>query len=232
MRLVVFGASGPTGLRVVAQALAAGHAVVAVTRRPSKFPVQAPALIAAGADVEDAVAVARAMTGSDAVISTFGVPYGRKPIRVYSSGIRNILAAMEEHSVQRLVCVSSTTLAEPLPGDTLFWRRIVVPLLRRVIGRTLYDDMARMEALVRVSGAKWTIVRPGGLFDSDAPTDTVTVAAHRLKGRYTSRADLAEVLIREATERPSHPGMTIEAISRSGPASPLRTFWKEAFGDK
>lgn len=39
-RLVVFGASGPSGLEVVQQALAKGHSVTAVVRSPEKFNVR------------------------------------------------------------------------------------------------------------------------------------------------------------------------------------------------
>lgn len=92
--------------------------------------------------------------------------------------------------------------------------------------------MARMEAMVRASKVDWTIVRPGGLFDTDAPTGTVTATAHHKAGRYTSRADLADFLIREATGTPGHLRATVEAINRSGPPSPLWTFLKEAFGRK
>lgn len=80
--------------------------------------MQAPGLTAAGADVEDATAVARAVASAEAVISTFGVPYDRRSISVHSNGVRNILAAMDEHGTRRLVCVSSTTLANTPPGKT------------------------------------------------------------------------------------------------------------------
>ena len=39
-RLVVFGASGPSGLQVVQQALAKGHSVAAVVRSPEKFELK------------------------------------------------------------------------------------------------------------------------------------------------------------------------------------------------
>lgn len=226
MHLVVFGSSGPTGLRVVQQALDAGHRVTAVSRRPEHFPLTSDRLGLAAADVTDGSAVHAAVTGADAVISTYGVPYSRKPITVYSTGIAHIIAAMAAHGVARLVCVSSTTVADrPAPGESLVWRRFVEPLmLRRVLGRTLYDDMERMEALVRAGDLEWTIVRPAGLYDADEP-GPYDVAPPRLTGRFTSRADLAQVLLAEATD-PRHPRATVDVVSRGEPPSPL-TFLRE-----
>lgn len=167
-----------------------------------------------------------------AVISTYGVPYSRRAITIYSRGTAHIIAAMTAHDVRRLVCVSSTTVAkDEAPGESLACRMLVVPLLRRVLGRTLYDDMERMERmerLVRDSDFDWTIVRPGGLFDAEEPTADYEIAARRLPGRGTSRADLVEALLREAIDT-QHPRSTIEVITRS--ATPgFANFLKEAFG--
>ena len=182
------------------------------------------------ADVTDPDGVERALSGSQAVISTFGVPYSRHRITVYSQGIANIARAMATHRIERLVCVSSTTLAEEeAPGETLFWRKVVTPLLRNVLGRTLYDDMERMEEIVRNSGLDWTIVRPAGLFNAAKPTDDYEVAPRHLLGRFTTRADLAHALIREATE-PQHSRLIVEVITRSVAPPSATTFLKEAFG--
>ena len=227
--LVVFGANGPTGRRVVRQGLAAGHHVTAVTRKPDEYPVVSPGLDVAAADVTDQDGVDRALAGSQVVISTYGVPYSRSAITVYSEGIANIIAAMAVHEVDRLVCVSSTTVAtEEAPGESLLWRRAIGPFLRNVIGRTLYDDMQRMEEIVQRSSLNWTIVRPGGLFNADEPTDDYDIAPRRLPGRVTSRADLADALIKEATGV-GHSRMIVEVITRSAQPSPLQ-FFKEAFG--
>lgn len=229
MDLAVFGANGPTGRQVVRQALAAGHHVIASTRKPDEYPLSSPHLDVVAADVTDPDGVEQALSGSQAVISTFGVPYSRKPITVYSEGIANIIRAMTVHRIERLVCVSSTTVAtEEVPGETLFWRKAVIPLLRNVLGRTLYDDMERMEAIVRSSGLDWTIVRPAGLFDAAEPTVDYEVAARHLRGRFTSRADLAHALIGEATE-PRHSRAIVEVITRSGSPPSFKTFLKEAF---
>jgi putative NADH-flavin reductase len=230
MDLAVFGANGPTGRLVVRQALAAGHHVTAVTRKPDQYPLSSPHLDVVAADVTDPDGVERVLsTGPQAVISTFGVPYGRSEITVYSQGIATITRAMTIHGVTRLVCVSSTNVAtDEAPGESLFWRKAVGPFLRNIIGRTLYDDMRRMEAIVASSGLDWTVVRPAGLFDAAEPTDDYEVAPRRLPGRITSRADLADTLISEAVE-PRHSRSTVEVMTRTGTPSPLN-FVKEAFG--
>ncbi len=199
MDLAVFGANGPTGRQVVRQALAAGHHVTAVTRRPEEFPSSAPHLNVVTADVTDPDGVKQAVRRQQAVISTLGVPYSRHRITVYSEGIANITQAMHAHGIQRLVCVSFTTVAtDKGPGESLFWRKVVIPVLRSVVRRTLYDDMQRMEQIVRNSDLNWTVVRPGGLFNTTDPTGDHQVAGRRLAGRFTSRADLAHALIDEA----------------------------------
>jgi putative NADH-flavin reductase len=230
MNITVFGANGPTGRQVVRQALAINHHVTAVTRKPDEYSQKSPDLNVVAADVTDPNAVERALDGSQAVISTFGVPYSNNKIVVYSQGITNIIRAMTIHSINRLVCVSSTTVAtEEAPGESLFWRKILIPFLRNTLGRTLYDDMQRMEEIVQSSNLDWTIVRPAGLFDADHPTNDYEVRLNHLPGRFTSRADLAQALIREATE-PQHSRSIVEVITRSGPPSPMKTFLKEAFG--
>lgn len=229
MNLTVFGASGPTGRLVVGQALAAGHHVSGVTRRPDEYPLRSPDLDVVAADVTDRAGVAQALAGAEAVISTFGVPYSRRQITVYSEGIVTITRAMTDAGIGRLVCVSSTTVAtDDAPGDSLVSRRLVRPLLRHFVGRTLYDDMQHMEAIVRSSDLDWTVVRPGGLFTAAQPTDDYEVSPHRLNGRITSRADLADALLQEATS-PQHSRAVIEVITRSGTPSPF-TFLKEVLG--
>src|ERR1700712_4203239 len=136
---------------------------------------------------------------------------------------------MTRRGVQRVVCVSSTTVATgDAPGESLIWRKVVGPFLRNNLGRTLYDDMQRMEDIVQGSGLDWTIVRPGGLFNMAEPTDDYEVGPPRLSGRVTSRAVLADALIREATGA-RHPRPILEVIARSATPSPL-IFFKEPFG--
>jgi putative NADH-flavin reductase len=200
MRLVVFGANGATGRLLTRQTLAAGHQVVAVTRRPADFPITHERLSVVEADVHDAQAVDRAVEGADAVLSTLGVPYTRKPINVYSDGIRNIAAAMSRHEVKRLIVVSSSATEPHHHADGGFlMNRVLQPLITATIGKTTYSDMRRMEELVRGSDLEWTIMRPSGLFDAPGVT-RYELHEDQRPGIFTSRADLAASLLEQATD--------------------------------
>ena len=72
MKVVVFGASGKTGVHVVEQALAAGHDVTAFVRTPAKLTIQHPNLSVFQGDVMNAEQVDQAIAGQDAVISALG----------------------------------------------------------------------------------------------------------------------------------------------------------------
>jgi putative NADH-flavin reductase len=226
LRLVLFGANGPTGRLATGMAVAEGHTVTAVTRRPEAFPLRLPGLTVAGADVLDAQAVNRVVADHDAVISTLGVPYTREPVTVFSRGTANIVDAMTGHGVRRLVCVTSMGVsAQTAPGDGFIFRKVIAPILL-AMGRTIYEDMRRMEAIVRDSDLDWTVIRPAGLFDATTVTN-YRAAPERLTGMFTSRADLADALLREATED-RNVGRWIDVVTTEGVPRYARVFLREA----
>ena len=199
MRLTVFGANGPTGRLVAQQALALGHTVRAVTRHPDVFPAFGPGLEVVEADVFDATDTDQAVAGSDTVISSLGVSYSRRPIKVYSKGTGHVVAAMQRHRVRRLLCVSSTTTFLDHVPQASWMNRAGVWLVSKTIGRTTYEDMRRMETLVRGSGLDWTIARPAALFTGSVVTAHQT-SEHVLSGQFTARADLAASLLSQVQD--------------------------------
>ncbi|MER7334639.1 MULTISPECIES: NAD(P)H-binding protein [unclassified Micromonospora] len=195
MRIAVFGANGPTGRLLAGQALAAGHQVTAVTRQPDSFPLRHDRLEVVGADVLDPAAVDAAVARRDAVLSTLGVPSGKHPIFTYSRGVANIVAAMNRHRVRRLAVVSSSGVdPHPYSDGGFLFNRMLMPYVTRVLGKTMYDDMRRMEALVRASDLDWTILRPSGLYHLPSVTDYTLVEGHA-DGRFTARVDLAASML-------------------------------------
>jgi nucleoside-diphosphate-sugar epimerase len=199
MQIVIFGANGMTGRLLTRRVLDAGHSAVAVTRRPDDFPITDPRLTIAGADVRRD-GLAGIVAGADAVLSTLGVPFTREPVETYSTGSRNIIRAMRQTAVNRLAVVSSTG-AYPAPGrhHTPLMLRLFEPIITRTIGKTVYDDIRRMEALVRQSSLDWTIVRPSGLFDLPDSTNYVAGETDPV-GAFTARIDLADYLVKLAED--------------------------------
>jgi nucleoside-diphosphate-sugar epimerase len=200
MRIVIFGANGPTGRVLTALALDAGHEVVAATRRPGDFPLRHDRLRVAATDVYDPEAVDRAVAGTDAVLSSLGVPFTRRPVTVYSQGIRGITAAMSRHGVRRLVAVSSSATYPHHHADGGFlMNRVLQPIVIATIGRTTYADMRVMEEHLRDGDLDWTVVRPSGLFD--APTvSRYSLHEDQAPGIFTSRGDLAASMLAQLTD--------------------------------
>lgn len=226
MKLVVFGANGPTGRLLTKQALDEGHDVVAFTQHPDAFPIEHQRLQVICGDVQDPVAVLSAIDGVNAVVSTLGVPFAKTPIAVYSAGAANILHGMRAVGVGRFVCVTSSALCphpEPLGG--FLFERVMQPYVVNKLGRTLYDDMRRMESMVSESDLAWTIVRPSGLFDAPS-LSAYEVASDSIGHRFTARIDLADCLLREAFGD-GHVRTAIAIATTSAKPSMLKLIWKE-----
>ncbi len=202
MNIAIFGANGPTGREATAQALAEGHTVTAITRHPESFPLRGERLRVLRGDIYDLASVEQAVAGQDAVLSALGVPYSRKPITVYSQGIEHIMQAMRRYGVRRLICVSSSaTDPQARFQDThggFVFEKVLKPLILGM-GKTLYADMWQMETDLRNSDLDWTIVRPSGLFETPTVTN-YRVAESFVDGRFTSRADLANCMLRQLTD--------------------------------
>ncbi|MFI0156721.1 NAD(P)-dependent oxidoreductase [Streptomyces lydicus] len=201
MRIAVFGANGPTGRHLTDQALAAGHEVVAVTRRPGSLPSEQPGLAVAVADATDPAAVDAAIAGTDAVLSALGARFSKETLTTYSASATAITGAMTRHGIERLLTISSS-IADPnwRPTGAHFFNHVLDPLVNRRLGRTLHEDMRRMEAVIRQTDLDWTLVRPSGLFEHPVVTD-YHAAETSADGVFTARADLAASMLRELEER-------------------------------
>lgn len=195
MDIAVFGANGATGRLLVRLALDAGHRVAAITRHPDAFPFHQAGLRIVEADVYDAAAVSAAIEGCDAVLSTLGIPFTRDPIAVYSLGAKNIVDAMHTHRLKRLAVVSSSaTYPHRHTEGGFLLNNVLQPIITATIGKTTYEDMRRMEEIVRRSDLDWTIIRPSGLFELKEVTE-YRVDENEAPGVFTARIDLAACML-------------------------------------
>ncbi len=193
MRIAVIGASGRTGGHVVDQALARGHQVIAVARTPGAVARRDGKFVVRRADVLSAETLPGGLTGAEAVVSALGVGTTRAATDVYSRGVANVLAAMAAAGIERVAVVSAAP-AGPRREQPALMRRVVMPVLDRLFGAT-YDDMRRMEAVLRASSAEWVVLRPPRLVAAPA-TGAYRVDAHPLaRMRRLTSADLATALL-------------------------------------
>jgi len=228
MKITVFGANGLTGRQLVQRALDAGHDVVAATRHPADYPLTHERMVVAEADAHDPGAVARAVEGADAVLSALGVPFTRKPIDIYSAGVSAIVEAMMLHGVKRLAVVSSTAVEPHRHADGGFvLNRIMQPMVSQTIGKSTYTDMRAMEAILRESMLHWTVIRSAGLFDADHVSD-YQASDGPLDGVFTSRADLADLLLVQAGDT-NYVGKAVEITTSEGAPTLWQMIRREAF---
>jgi putative NADH-flavin reductase len=190
MRIAVFGATGRTGRLVVDEALARGHAVVAIARHPPAEHASRPGLRWAAADVLDPDAVARAVAGCEAVIVALG-PGSVDDARTCGEGTRHIVAAARAAGVTRLAAVTGAIIGHPEERLGVVLRAI----RRRFLGTALAVDRAAQEAAVRESGLAWTIVRPTRLVDGPAGAALIGEDVLVPSLGVSRRADVARALV-------------------------------------
>lgn len=192
MKVLIFGATGPTGRELVAEVLDAGHEVRAFVRDPQAIGAWSPRLEVVQGDALVWRDVGQAMRGVSAVLSALGTSGDRRETNLFSEGTAAILWAMAEAGVRRLVTVTSAGTIED-PNE---------PLLQRTLGRYalrwVIADQKKAEERIFASDADWTIVRPPRLVDGPKRGNYAVEPGKPVEGEYKlSRADLADFMVVE-----------------------------------
>jgi len=196
MKIAVFGATGPTGQHLVAQAIEQGHEVTAFARRPDALPPRERVRVVQGDTMRDADKVAEAVRGQDAVVSALGVGKAFTANGLIEYSVRNIATAMARERVRRFVLMSAFGVGETQKD---------APFLPRIAYRTLladvFADKKAAEDDLRTTGLDWTIVYPVIL--TNGPLTRRYRYAERLfvfPIPTISRADAAHFMLGELTE--------------------------------
>ena len=187
MRVVVVGAHGRTGIKIVEQLIAAGDGVVATIRDPR----QMADMVKRGAetvilDLEASAGpdFATQFKGADAVVFAAGSGTGESS-EIDSKGVRKTLRAAEKVGVRRYVAISSigASTGMRLSGDWATDEMKDYYKHKRLAGKAIMN-----------SGLDWTIVEPGELTDGKG-TGKVTLSLEAIPPRSVSRADVAAVVV-------------------------------------
>lgn len=201
MLIAVIGGTGRTGALFVEAAVAGGHHVRLLARRPEEARAQVARLPTGTAgtvevhpgDLRDPASLAPLVAGADAVVSLAGPVRGGGPHDL-RDGARHVVAAMRTAGVDRLLWMTGAGVrrAEDTPGAA---DRAIVAVMGLVARRTLADSR---DAVAEVTGSDlaWTVVRAPRLTDGPAVAEP-RVRAGVGQGTRTqaSRATVARALL-------------------------------------
>ncbi|GFR92691.1 flavin reductase (NADPH)-like [Elysia marginata] len=200
MKVLIVGATGPTGQELVKQALTSGHTVTVLARRPDKLSVPQPtgdSLKVIPGEVLKLDDVKGALTGCDAVISALGGKAGVfTSCDVYTKSLDVILKAMKELEVKRFIaCTSWGTKDDPELPYLFRW------VFKPSILRNVLANMEVMEdTLLKEEEINWTVVKPPRLMDGPltgvAPLTMEGQLVRGLPGKvHIDRSDLAKFML-------------------------------------
>jgi len=216
MRVLVAGATGQTGKRIVKTLLTQESVSVRAlvrdrTKAAAEFPETVEVVVG---DVLDIPSISAAIVNCDVVISATGAapsfdPTG--PYKVDYEGNKNLVDAAKSAQVQQFVMVSSLCVSKLLHPLNLFW------------GVLYWKQQA--EDYLKQSGVAYTIVRPGGLKNEDNSDAVVMSSADTLFEGSIPRQKVAEVCI-EALSAANAKNKVVEIVAREdAPATPLPTLF-------
>jgi len=186
MELIVFGANGRVGRRLCEYARTDGHGVTAFVRDAERAP---EGVSVVEGTVTDPETVAAAISGKDAVCSALG-PGSDGDVSVLETGIENLVTAMEDSNVQRLVAVAAAGILQATPGrlrlDVDDFPTALGPLA--AVHRAVYDRL-------QSSALDWTLVCPPRMPDGP-PTNHYRTAVDYLPegGQSVSTGDVATLV--------------------------------------
>lgn len=161
LNIVVFGATGGTGIELCKQAVEAGHNVTAYVRNPEKLAaIDKPNLTKVVAELNNEEAMDAAVKDKDAVLCALGGKGLLSRDTTCSVGTKAIINSMKKQGVSRLIVCSSYGVG---PGN-----RSLLPWAVRGMLYHPLADKDDQEAEIVKSGLDYTIVRPGRLVDKPA----------------------------------------------------------------
>ena len=195
MKIAILGATGNVGRRLVAEALRRGHAVTAVARGTAgKLPAD-PKLRLADVDAHDTSALAAALAGHDAVISS---------IAFRMIGSASLIDAVRRSGVKRYLVVGGAGSLEVAPGRLL----VDTPQFPAAYKEEATKGKLLLDALRETNDLDWTMLSPSALFVPGERTGRFRLGENTLlvgaDGQSTVSYEDFAVAMFDELERPAH----------------------------
>ena len=216
-KLIVYGATGRVGSRVVEEALSRGHRVTAVSRDPSRVTQQHPNLLAVQGDVLDPESVARLVVGHDVIVVAVrgSVDKSKDPQktvhRLAAEVLVEVLRDLGE-SAPRLIYVGGAGSLEVKPG--VLYADSIPRLMRMMMPGSLRQEIAGhvlvLEYLRSVDDVRWTYMSPAKKFGPGERTGIYRIGGDQMlkdeKGKSIISMEDFSVALVDEIETPTFVG--------------------------
>lgn len=214
MKIIVFGARGEVGSRIISEALARHHEVTAVVRSEEQIDQLPPSVTPQVADVQETANIATLMGGHDLAISAVRPPDGQEEMLVHLT--QALLNAAKAAKISVLLVGGAASLKKPDDsGHTIltapgFLPDEVVPIARAC--------QAQYELCLKDTEANWSYLSPPAMLVPGHRTGQYRLGSDVLLvdecgDSQISMEDFAVAMIDEA-ERPNHLRMRFTVVGR------------------
>lgn len=199
MKIVIFGASGMIGQRILAEALHRGHQVTAVARGTSKISSDA-ALTVRAADIQNEEQLSDILQDQEVAINATSPGADERAVVAVAN---SLIKALSKKPKVRLVVVGGAGSLEVAPGLQLVDSAQFPPAWKGIA-------LAHRDALdvYRKSDIDWTYVSPPMLIEPGDRTGTYREGADSLvtddKGESRISAEDYAVALLDEIEEPAH----------------------------
>ncbi len=199
MKLLLYGARGMIGSRLLAEARRREHAVTLVARQPGSFGAPEGRVLVVRGDVLDAASVAAAVKGHDAVLSAVG-----PTPEVILGAARCLIEGLTRAGTLRLVVVGGAGSLEVAPG-VLLLQTPPFPVEFEEIALAHRDALGLLR---QTTALDWTVVSPPASIAPGERTGRFRLGGDQLlvdaAGASRISAEDFAVAVLDEVEKPRH----------------------------
>jgi len=200
MNVVVYGATGKAGGRIVKELVSRGHKVTGVARNVDSLKGQ-PGVTAKVDDLSNVDAIAAVIQGADAVVTAYQPPADDTDLLVDVT--KREIAAVKKAGVPRLLVVGGAGLLEVSPGVTLIQSGHLP-----AVWLPIATSHEKALGVLRASDINWTYLSPAAFFEPGERTGKFRLGTKELiaNDKAESRISMEDYAIAmvDEIEKPRH----------------------------
>ncbi|KAJ7284010.1 NAD(P)-binding protein [Mycena rebaudengoi] len=209
MRILILGATGPTGVLLARESLAVfeSASIILYVRTPAKLPADLsahPHVVVIEGQLDDDAHLSQAMEGVDVVLSALGPKQFTHPAgNPLAASYTQIIDVMQKHGVERIILLGTASMEAPEDKFNLAYSLMVSLKSVSISMRNAYTDVRKIAAVMQASTVDWTIVRVP-ILNNDASRDVVAgyIGDGKTKSVvYLSRAGFAAFVVAEIEKK-------------------------------